>query len=103
MKSLEYIDFDLAVLRNGEQYRARVLNSPAGQAQSDFDRPFSPLELENFLLRFGTPGRQTRRADTPEVDALKKFGASLFKAVFGPQVRAVYEQALMLLHERNED
>jgi hypothetical protein len=50
-----YLDFDLLFRRTDAGYRAQVLNSPAGQASSDFSTPFSDLELENFLLRIGRP------------------------------------------------
>ncbi len=50
-----YFNFDLIIERVGEKYRARVFDSPAGQASAEFDIPFSELELENFVLRMGRP------------------------------------------------
>jgi len=45
---MNYLDFDLAIetvastsSANGPAYRARVLNSPAGQATVDFTLPFN--------------------------------------------------------------
>ena len=50
---LFYVDFDLEIETVGAGYRARVLESPAGQANANFTLPFSPLEIENFVLRIG--------------------------------------------------
>jgi hypothetical protein len=65
-------------------YRARVLASPAGEAECDFDPPFSQQELEIFVLRvigLGTR-RRVRRIEAPEMQTVKAFGAKLFGSVF---------------------
>jgi hypothetical protein len=79
-------DFDLLIGRSGERYRAQVVRSPAGEGQAVlFDRPFSELELENFLLKIGRPRVRTRRVEAAPVAAAKQFGGRLFSAVFtGP-------------------
>lgn len=46
-----YLDFDLVVERVGGAYRARVINSPAGQAEVEFKLPLSDVELQNLLLQ----------------------------------------------------
>jgi hypothetical protein len=85
-----YLDFDLLIERAGEGYRSRVLDSPAGQAASDFVLPLSPLELENFLLRvtrsLGDIRRKVRRLEAPERQLVREFGARLFDAVFSDSV-----------------
>jgi len=83
-RELTYLDFDVLLERAGETtYRARVLNAPAGQTPpARFTVPFSPLELENFLLRIGRPRRVVRRLDAPETAAIKTFGAKLYGALF---------------------
>jgi hypothetical protein len=86
VSGISYLDFDLKIERDGSRYRALVLSSPAGQASQIFDAPFSDLELENFLLRLGRPRRGVRRADSPEVVAVKKFGGDLFGATFREEV-----------------
>ena len=48
---MNYQNFDLLIDRSGENLRAQVLNSPAGQATAEFRLPFSEDKLENFLLR----------------------------------------------------
>jgi hypothetical protein len=87
MDSISYLDFDLQIQRVGDQYRVQVLNSPGGQATATFTLPFSELELKYFLLRVGRTRRITRRIDSPEVQAAKEFGGSLFSAIFKDQVR----------------
>jgi hypothetical protein len=85
---MDYRDFDLLIERAGQGYRAQVLNSPAGQATSEFVLPFSDLELENCLLRLGRPARTVRRLESTEMATAKSFGAALFNAVFSGDVRA---------------
>lgn len=82
MAAMNYLDFDLLIESMGERYKARVLNSPAGQAIVDFSLPFTELEIENFLLKIGRPRRGVRRADSPEMEAAKTFGSRLFETVF---------------------
>ena len=61
-----YFNFDLIIEQVGEKYRARVIDSPAGQASTEFDIPFSELELENFVLRMGRPRAGVRRVNSPK-------------------------------------
>jgi CHAT domain len=84
-----YKDFDLLIEPGPRgRYRARVLQSPAGEsAPVQFRLPFSPLELENFVLKVGQPRRGTRRRGRPESAPLKDFGGKLYAAVFTGEVR----------------
>jgi nucleoside phosphorylase len=81
-----YINFDLAIERAGDHYRAHVLQSFAGEGSVEFELPFSALELENFILKIGHARRGSwrsgRGSDSSEMAAAKKFGAKLFGAVF---------------------
>ena len=56
MNNMSYLDFDLMIERGQREedaqkqvYRARVLNSPAGQAVGAFELPFSDSELRSFF------------------------------------------------------
>ena len=83
MDEIEYVDFDLLIERAGENnYRARVLSSPAGQAMQEVQMPYTGLELENFLLRVGKPRRGVRRLESPEMETVKTFGSKMFKSIF---------------------
>jgi outer membrane protein assembly factor BamD (BamD/ComL family) len=85
-----YFNFDLILERVGEKYRARVFDSPAGQASAEFKLPFSELELENFVLRMGRPRSGVRRVDSTEMEAVKGCGERLFRAVFTDDVYACF-------------
>jgi TPR repeat protein len=80
-----YRDFDLEIQGDGQGgYRARVLDSPAGQITSvSFTLPFSEDKLENYLLKMGRrPGPTVRGEDAPEAATAREFGTALFDAVF---------------------
>lgn len=84
-----YLDFDLQIDElEATTFRARVLNSPAGQAQAIFDFPFSEQELEIFFLRIGRPRRGVRRINSPEMNEARKFGSKLYKTVFQDALQA---------------
>ena len=85
-----YFNFDLIIERAGEKYRARVFDSPAGQASAEFGKPFTELELENFVLRMGRPRTGVRRVDSSEMEAVKQCGERLFQAVFTDDVYASF-------------
>lgn len=53
MAQLTFQDFDLLIERAGDGYRARVFDSPAGQATVDFKLPFTDQDLEILMLRVG--------------------------------------------------
>ncbi len=88
MADIKYLDLDLQIEHSPTGYRAKILNSPAGQAASDFSLPFSDLELENFMLRLGGARRGVRRLESPEMEAAKAFGSRLFSAVFAGDLRS---------------
>jgi CHAT domain len=99
-----YADFDLLVEHAGQGYRARVLDSPAGEAITEFSLPFSPLEMENFLLRLASSlsaaRRRIRGLESPERDLIQRFGGQLFGAVFtGPVGGALQASLNQVLRE----
>lgn len=94
MEERNYINFDLVIEQKGDRYRARVISSPAGQAEVEFDSLFSPLELENFVLRMGRPQRGMRRIDSTEMATIKNFGTRLFRTVFKDDVYACYLRSI---------
>jgi outer membrane protein assembly factor BamD (BamD/ComL family) len=95
LEETRYLDFDLSLEKTGAgSYRARVLASPAGMARAEFTLPFSPIELENFILKVGRTRRGVRRLESPEMEAAKEFGGRLFKSVFTDEVQSVLRQSL---------
>lgn len=89
MSTRTYLDFDLQIDElDAATFRARVLNSPAGQAEATFEFPFSEQELEIFFLRIGRPRRGVRRIDSPEMNEARRFGSKLYQAVFQAALQA---------------
>jgi hypothetical protein len=92
----KYLDFDLLIEPSGEHYRARVLNSPGGQATADFSLPFSDMELENLLLKVehAIGRRDVRRIDSPQLSQVRTFGGQLFDVVFSGELRATLQSSI---------
>lgn len=87
MERIKYFDFDILIERVNERYRARVIQSPAGQASAEFVLPFTDQDIEILMLRVGRARRGVRRIESPEMQAAKQFGGKLFDAVFAGDVR----------------
>ena len=85
------LDFDVVVEPYDGGYRARVVASPAGEAQTDFTLPFSDEGLENLVLKvvgsIGRARRKVRRIEPQESRLIEDFGSQLFQAVFSGPVR----------------
>jgi len=98
MKGLQFFDFDLLFQRTADGYRAQVLSSPAGQGSVEFALPFSDLEIENFLLRFGRARQPARRLGSTQIEAARAFGGRLFEAAFNGEVRSCLRSSLDEAH-----
>lgn len=94
MAQLTYLDFDLLLDRFGDQYKARVLNSPAGNAATDFAAPFSAEELHTFWSQFEACLRKNAPASADCKTTLKQFGARLFETVFAGKMRSRFDASL---------
>jgi hypothetical protein len=93
---LDYLDFDLLIERSGGRSRARVLDSPVGEAITDFQLPFSKEKLENDVLpAIGLGSRRTVQwIESPEMNEVKTFGKRLFEAVFDGEVLSHLRRSL---------
>src|SRR5690349_17260063 len=94
MAQVVYLDFDLEIEPFGDGYRARVLDSPAGQATNAFGFPIDDWELETFLVWLAGAHHRTRRVESKEMRAAKQLGARLFQAVFAGDVRTCWQRSL---------
>ena len=97
---LELLDFDVVIEPIGDGYRAHVVSSPAGQAQSDFALPFTDNDLTILTLKIigsiGRARRKVRRIESTERRLLEDFGDQLFQAVFsGPVGECLGRSRLM--------
>ncbi|WP_423223893.1 CHAT domain-containing protein [Candidatus Amarolinea aalborgensis] len=98
-----YADFDLLIEEGNEStYRARVINSPTGQAMTDFTLPFAPLELDNFVLRLGQARRRTRHVQSPDMALIESFGNRLFRAVFAGDVGTCLRSSLATVQRQEQ-
>src|SRR5437868_5811500 len=97
MTAITYLDFDLLIEPLEPAivgYRARVLNSPAGQAETNFLLPFSELELKVFLLSVGQTRRSVRKINSSEMVEAKNFGSKLYTTVFKDSVQTCLLRSL---------
>ncbi len=95
MSGLTHLDLDVLFGRSEGGYRVQILRSPAGDGQSvTFARPFTDLELENFVLKVGRFRAQMRRVEPAPVAAAKLFGGKLFDAVFAGAVGECLRRSL---------
>ncbi|HET9768179.1 MAG TPA: hypothetical protein VFS60_15100, partial [Thermoanaerobaculia bacterium] len=95
MKEFRFLNFDLQIQPSPEGYRSKVVASPAGEPVVEFALPFSDLEIENFLLRFGRTSRTVRGLRTIEVDSARDFGGRLFEAVFAGEVGSCLRSSMV--------
>ncbi len=101
LAAVRYLDFDLCVERAGQRYRARVQDSPAGEASCEFSLPGSDLERQQFLAQIGRfqpePSEDTHRKRLEQFHAVRRFGGGLYQAVFcegvGERFRASLDEA----------
>ena len=89
-----YDELRLRIDRGVSRGSYRILaTGPAGEALGRFKLPFSEMELENFILKLGSPRRGRRRIDSPEMSLAKGFGSKLFDAVFEGDVRELFRSS----------
>ena len=88
---MQYLNFDLLIEPAPQGFHARVVNSPAGEADLLFTPPFTGVQLESFYsaiqeaVSAGEPERAGSR--TPQIQTVKQYGAELFETVFREDVR----------------
>lgn len=95
-----YDDCELVIQSSGERYVVQILNIHAGEASGEFVLPFTQVELSNFYSRIGQAHRATRRADSPDVEAAKRFGDQLFRCVFSGELLSQLRASVDHAHER---
>jgi hypothetical protein len=100
IKMIDYYDFGLLLEQSGEDCRARVEDSPAGQAEARFSIPFDKKDLEIFKLKIGQTHTGMRAVRSPELELAKEYGTRLFRAVFVEDVLAIFRSSQELA--RNE-
>lgn len=93
-----YLNFDLLIDRSlqAQRYRARVLQSPAGEDSGDFSLPFRPDELADFLWRTAGGTRHLGAAPEEAESALdaRAFGSRLYQAALAGPVGNLLRRSL---------
>lgn len=88
---MDYLNFDLQILRDGNGYRANVFDSPYGQASAKFVLPVDAQEIE--ALPFGVV-RQRGPANLPDTGSspnFQQFGEALYTTVFAGDVGVCWQ------------
>ena len=97
----DFVNFDLLLTAAPGGYRARVVDSPAGEAASSFTLPFSDLEVENLILRLTQRSAGTRRLESVEVGMVRTFGTTLFGAVFAGDVGVCWQKSRSVVAQQD--
>jgi hypothetical protein len=92
------LNFDVAIDSIGGDYRTRVIDSPAGQAYTDFAVPFSDKDLRILVLEImrsvGQARRRVRALGSQDRGLLENFGGQLFQTAFSGPVRECLRRSL---------
>ncbi|MBC9823017.1 CHAT domain-containing protein [Terrabacter sp. MAHUQ-38] len=103
--SRDYLDFDVAVTREGQGYAAHVVASPAGEASAPFTLPFAPVDLAQFMIAVGPPRVASRRlapAEARVVD-VKDYGRRLGDALLSGDVGKAFRASLSTATGQGKD
>jgi len=100
-----YLNFDLEITKRTDQYQARVIASPNGEARHLFDFPFEQHELEQYINKFantrsfilneGQPDNSPSLSAETIAKEIRDFGQKLFDAVFQKTVSEVYRESIV--------
>ncbi len=89
---MAYLNFDLQLTPTGDDYLARVLNSPVGQAQGKFQPPFTAADLTQFTTQLVASA--AGQAEPTIVQQVRAVGGQLFAALFNDELYACLTRSL---------
>lgn len=106
MDSLIYENFDLLIEQFDQEYRARIIYSPSGEASTTFVLPFNESQLQLIPLLYQQSFQQLTDVsgipDEAEELDIKTFGERLFNVVFADQVGECFTRSLDLVRQQNK-
>jgi hypothetical protein len=92
---MDYVDFDLEIGPGAGREYPVAAHSPSGDTRRTMLFPFDEVVLESRLkdlqIALLRSGGEYRAILSPEEQAVQDFGQSLFNAVFGDDVRSLYD------------
>ena len=93
---MNYLDFDLQLeaTSDDDHFRARLLASPAGQAESYFILPFDEKDLYIFVLSVGQTRLGVRKLDSEQMRLATELGSKLYNALFQNQIQSCFLRSL---------
>ena len=104
----KYHNFDLFITRCGDNYIARVINSPAGEARHQFTLPFSFEEIHTYLDTFNQTRtlllkNHHRRQHKKDFLNNRHFvGKTLYDSIFTGNIEDVLQRCLAKVLPNNE-
>ena len=103
--SRDYLDFDLALTRDGPAYAVRVVSSPVGEATAPFVLPFVATELAQFMIAVGPPRVASRRLVpvAARVGGVKDYGRRLGDALLNGPVLDAFTASLDAAAAQDKD
>jgi hypothetical protein len=86
----------------GDSYQVLASAHDGSTARGTFTRPFSDVELENFVLKVGVPRARARsKHRSPVMEDARRFGTTLLEAVLQGDVRDIYMAARNAVNEQD--
>jgi hypothetical protein len=92
------LNFDLTLERTDEGYFVHVLASPAGEAVSSFQPPFTARDLASLHQLLGWEKNTPDQVDT-RLSTLRTLGDRLFQALFPQNIRTCLEESYRLAYQ----
>jgi CHAT domain-containing protein len=98
----DYDELQLRILDGSDgDYRVVAQGPDGSAAEGTFANPFTPEELEIFVLRAGVPRRKARGYRSSAMEQAKEFGSRLHDALLQGDVRDVYLGARRIADSRD--
>ena len=96
--SKSYLNFDLSLSGDENQYRAKVTESPAGHASLNFTLPFSKAELNNFIQTTSQNRSNTRSLDLEpsDIQTVETLGNKLFSCLITGEIAERFRTSLAI-------
>jgi hypothetical protein len=90
---MRYLELKLKLEPRGDRFYEVEAVGPSGECDGTFTVPFDPIQLENYILKFGRTRRGVRRVESTEMELARTFGTQLFDALFSSSVRDLYRDS----------